>query len=146
MCMGMRTCACACAEAEIEDGAEAEIETQAEAEAEVETEAEAEAEPEAEIMHISQNCFGYHVNRDAKRVATHDFSGIGATVEQNTKNDAKQPSGASHIGCHFLNHLGKSRQRKTNIFWGRLSKQCFLISGAFGGRSRDYFWRFFVKN
>ena len=50
-----------------------------------------------------------------------------------------------HVGVHFLTQLGKYRQRKTNIFGGRLLKQCSLISGAFGGRSGDYFWHFSKK-
>ena len=53
-----------------------------------------------------------------KKVAKHDFSGIGATVEKNTENDAESQARHVNVGVQFLSHLGTSRQRKTNIFFG----------------------------
>ena len=65
--------------------------------------------------------------------------------KKKTKSMPKSMPVTAHIGCHLLAHLAKSRQRNTNIFWGRLSKQCFLISGVFWGRSRVTFGIFRKK-
>ena len=86
------------------------------------------------------------VKNVVKKVEKRYFSGIGATVEKNTKNDAQKLSPLPPYWWSISDPLGKKRQRKINIFWGRLSKQCFLISGAFGGRSGGHFWHFFVKS
>ena len=72
-----------------------------------------------------------------KKVAKHDFSGIGATVEKNTEDDAQKLSQACPCWVSFSDPFGKIEAAKDKHILGRLPKLRFLISGAFGGRSGD---------